>query len=61
MSLVGLLNPTSDTIWGRGLRTTPEFHGSVTKLITQDVVILPAMIITAKGNKAKLLLIEFRF
>lgn len=53
MSLVGLLNPTSDTIWGRGLRTTPEFHGSIAKLITQDVVILTAMIITAKGNKAK--------
>lgn len=39
--------------WGRGLRTTPEFHGSIAKLITQDVVILTDMIITAKGNKAK--------
>lgn len=53
MSLVGLLNPTSDSIWGRGLRTTPEFHGSIAKFITQDVVILTAMIIIAKGNKAK--------
>lgn len=53
MSLVGLLNPTSDTICGRGLRTAPEFHGSIAKLITQDVIILPAMIITAKGNKAR--------